>query len=139
MNENIDAAKYLYSVILTIRVYVAIEPRVCVCVCLCVCLNVCFSTAKTDETILMKLSTKDLRDFHPEKFLELWIFKFDDIITAIFCYFKPAHSRSQLCQSLKVRLIIWNVIIFNLQNTQSIVKSQIDSFYLTFVLFHMFL
>ena len=70
MNENIDAVKYLYSVILTIHVYVAIEPRVCVCVCLCVCLNVCFSTAKTDETILIKLSTKDLGDNPSRTFIE---------------------------------------------------------------------
>ena len=97
MNENIDAVKYLYSVILTIHVYVAIEPRVCVCVCvcLCVCLNVCFSTAKTDETILMKLSTKDLRDFHPEHFSN---FEFSNLMTSLRPFFvilnRHTHGRN---------------------------------------------
>ena len=102
---------------------------VCVCVCLCVCLNVCFSTTKTDETILIKLSTKDLRDNPSRTFIEFWIFKIDDIITVIFCSFKPAHSRSQFCQSLKVRLIIW-ILLYLIY--RSIVKGQIDSFYYNF-------
>ena len=59
-----QAVLFIFSQILT--EYVAIETEgVCVCVCVSVCVSVCLcvcviSTAHTDWSILMKLSTNDL-------------------------------------------------------------------------------
>ena len=82
---------------------VCVSVCLSVCVCLCVCLSVCvISTAQTDGSIFIKLSTNNLADIWnaSEIFQDFWNFEVDDVMTAIFYLFNPAHSWSQFCFDL---------------------------------------